>query len=103
MCVGAPDTVCSKLLTHAISIKPSTVKFKTGHCQYHDLRTEVIERLHDARTGRGMPILVSSAFSRAYGIVQANPRTVSVSTSPMPRRSRLPEFAWWRAWLCRQK
>ena len=64
----APDTVCSKLLTHAISIKPSTVKCKTGHCQYHDLRTEVIERLHDARTGRGMPILVSSAFSRAYGI-----------------------------------
>jgi hypothetical protein len=70
----APDTVCSKLLTHAISIKPSTVKFKTGHCQYHDLRTEVIERLHDARTGRGMPILVSSAFSEVPGEFQWRPR-----------------------------
>ena len=69
-----PETVCSKLLTHAISIKPSTVKFKTGHCQYEDLRTEVIERLHDARTGRGMPILVSSAFSEVPGEFQWRPR-----------------------------
>ena len=91
---AAMPTLVAIVLTQGC--QPLRINPNGNRCRKTNSRPD---RCRTSPAGGGKAGRAGAPAGRARDI----PATVSVSMSPMPRRSRLPECAWWTAWVRRQK